>query len=113
MGIFERIEDKCKEKNISIRILEQKAEVSNGMIGKWKKLDQKPAYDKVEKIAKTLNVSIDWLITGKEPEDLTREEREIIEHYRNMNETGKRLLKSDAADLEKNYPVGVSASKIG
>lgn len=90
MELIERIENICKQKGYSIMRLEKESGLSNGQIGKWKK--QKPSYDKVASVANTLNVTIDWLITGKAPEDLTLEEKKLIDLYRSADERGKRAI---------------------
>lgn len=97
MEMIDRVKEKIIEEKISIRSLEIKAGLSNGTIKKWEK--QKPSYDKVLDIANALNVSVEWLITGKERSDLTPEEKELIRTYRSMNETGKRILLADAKEL--------------
>lgn len=101
MELIERIENICKQKGYSIMRLEKESGLSNGQIGKWKK--QKPSYDKVASVANTLNVTIDWLITGKAPEDLTLEEKKLIDLYRSADERGKRAIfrTAEAENMEQ------------
>lgn len=49
----------------------------------------------VEKIAKYLNVTIDWLITGEENSDFTFEERELITKWRELTEEAKKKIRFD------------------
>jgi transcriptional regulator with XRE-family HTH domain len=109
MEIVERIENKTREIGYSIKKLEQESGLSNGQIGKWK--TQKPSYDKIASVAKTLNVSIDWLITGKETDNLTQEEQKLIDYYRKADERGKRNIirtaEQECQELE------YTTSKIG
>ncbi len=114
MEFLERIEITCKEKGYSIMKLEKESGLSNGQIGKWKK--QKPSYDKVASVANTLNVSIDWLITGKESKDLTSEEQKLVEYYRSADEKSKTMIMTLAAAgavQNNNEPENSSTSKIG
>ena len=83
MEFLKRIETLCQQKGYSIKKLEIESGLSNGQIGKWKK--QKPSYDKVACVANTLNVSIDWLITGKESENLTPDEQTLITKHASIN----------------------------
>lgn len=80
MSIFERLEYIIKQKNTTIRAVEREAGVANGIIKRWEK--SSPQCDKLLLVANCLNVSIEWLITGKEQEGLTDKELELIEAYR-------------------------------
>lgn len=98
--------------------LEKESGLSNGQIGKWK--TQKPSYDKVASVANTLNVSLDWLITGKETEDLTQDERKLVDLYRSTNDIGQPLTMKHAEDIQQALPredqakgLESSASRIG
>ena len=94
MEISQRIIEKCKEKGLSIRALEIKAGISNGAIKKWE--TQIPGCDKALNVANALNVSIEWLITGKEAESLNTEEKKLIENYRKADARGKRRIQLTA-----------------
>lgn len=109
MELIERIESICKQKGYSIMRLEKESGLSNGQIRKWR--TQKPSYDKVASVANSLNVTIDWLITGKAPEELTPEERQLVNLYRAADERGKRTIirTAEAENIEQES----STSKIG
>lgn len=62
--LIERIKLLCKEKNISIRKLEQEAGLSSGSIGKW--LKSSPSLDALQKIARFFGVSLDYLVGNSE-----------------------------------------------
>lgn len=63
MTIRERIKDLCKEEKISINKLEQDLEFGKGYISK---LDTSvPNGEKLNQIAKYLNVSLDYLVNGE------------------------------------------------
>lgn len=116
MELIDRIYMKAEERKITISSLEKRANLSNGQIGKWKLHNQKPSYDKIYSVAKTLEVTTDWLITGKEAEDLTPLEKILIENYRICNTTGKRRILETAEEMKLLYPdlpTGVSTSSNG
>ena len=94
MGIVERIKEKATEKNKSIRAIEAECGLSIATIGRWNR--NLPTIEKVEKVANLLQVSLDWLITGKEPEELTQDEKHIIDLYRAADERGKRHIEQCA-----------------
>lgn len=62
-GIYERIEKLCEEKGISINKLESITNVGSSSIQKWKNGSVKsPSVEKLSKIARYFNVTIDYLI---------------------------------------------------
>jgi transcriptional regulator with XRE-family HTH domain len=109
MELIERIELKSKEIGYTIMKLEKESGLSNGQIRKWR--TQKPSYDKVASVANTLNVSIDWLITGKESKDLSPEEQKLVEYYRQSDDRGKRNIIRVAE--QESQEVKSSNCKIG
>lgn len=109
MTLFERVMQKCDEEGLTIKALERKAGFSNATIRKWE--TQKPSYDKVVKVADCLNVTLNWLITGKEADELSADEQKLVDCYRKADDRGKRSImrtaESESVELES------SASKIG
>lgn len=79
MYIVERIQTKLKEMGSNIKKLEIELNFGNGTIRRWN--DNSPSCEKIEKVANYLNVSIDWLITGKENYELNIEEQKLLEAY--------------------------------
>jgi transcriptional regulator with XRE-family HTH domain len=56
-----------KERGISsFSELEKLSGVSNGTISKWSKGAYRPTIKSLERLAKYLDVSVDWLLTGEE-----------------------------------------------
>lgn len=64
MDLYEKIKELAKQKNISIRQIEENLNWGNGVIGRWKKA--KPSYDKLEAIADYFNVTVDYLLGREE-----------------------------------------------
>lgn len=58
--IYDTIKDLCKERGISVTSVEKKAGLSNGAISKWN--DSSPTVDKLNAVAKVLNVKVDCLL---------------------------------------------------
>lgn len=65
MTMFERIEELRKSRGISQGALEKELGFSNGSISKWKKSDPTP--DRLKKLADYFDVSVEYLMTGEEP----------------------------------------------
>lgn len=109
MSIVERIKSRCKEKGTSMNALEKELGFGNGSIRLWDK--KEPGSQKVILVAEKLDLSLDWLLTGKESGNLTPEEQLLVDHYRRADNRGKRsimrIAESESAELES------STSKLG
>lgn len=109
MSIVERIKARCKEKGTSMNALEKELGFGNGSIRLWDK--KEPGSQKVILVAERLDLSLDWLLTGKESGNLTPEEQLLVDHYRRADNRGKRsimrIAESESAELES------STSKLG
>ncbi|MCM1305426.1 MAG: helix-turn-helix domain-containing protein [Butyrivibrio sp.] len=90
MNLVSRIKEKCTEKGTTIKKLEREIGLGNGTISRWD--TSIPSYDKVIKVADFLQVSFYWLIFGKEAEDLTPEEQQLVNYYRQSDDRGKRNI---------------------
>ena len=102
MNIVERIKELCKINEISIKSLEKELNIGNGSIAKWTK--STPSVENILKISKRFNVSLDWLVTGKEEKDLSRDEKKLVELYRNTNDIGQPLTMKHAEDIQQALP---------
>lgn len=109
MSIVERIKEKCKEQKTSMNAIEKQLGFGNGSIRLWDK--KIPGSDKAISVANYLDVSLDWLLTGKESKDLTPEEQTLVNYYRKADDRGKRNIlrtaESESMELES------STSRIG
>lgn len=109
MEIVERIKDLCIAENITIKELERIIQISNGSIRHWN--EKTPSVERVLLVADHFNVSLDWLVTGKESGNLTPEEQLLVDHYRRADDRGKRSImrtaESESTELES------STSKLG
>ncbi|MBN2928421.1 MAG: helix-turn-helix transcriptional regulator [Eubacterium sp.] len=109
MSIYDRIKSKADEKKISIKALERESGLGNGVIKRWN--ETSPQCNKLEKVANYLQVSIEWLITGKENRDLSDEENAIIVAYKNatpaIQEAVQKLLDvSNKDEKSSNLKIG-------
>lgn len=109
MDIVDRIKRKCAEKGTTMGTLEKELGFANGTIRRWD--ERVPGADRVLTLANRLEISVDWLLTGKESGNLTPEEQLLVDHYRRADDRGKRSImrtaESESAELES------STSRIG
>lgn len=102
MNIVERVQSLCTQSKTTIKALERELNIANGSIRKWN--ESKPSIEKVLLISQKFNVSIDWLVTGKEAEDITQDEKKLISLYRNTNDIGQPLTMKHAEDIQQALP---------
>lgn len=92
MTTLERIKKLCKNRGITVSILEAKLDLPNNTIYQWKA--RTPGIDRLEKIADFFNVSVDYLLGRTDDEEIqtiaahhdgddwTDEELEEIERFK-------------------------------
>lgn len=98
MEIIERILKTMDEKGIKQVDIANKLNINKSVIANWKKRKANPPLEYIEDICKILNVSISYIITGKETETneieriyniLSNEDKKIVdiifEKYRENN----------------------------
>lgn len=90
MTIYERIESLRKSKGLSQGKLEKQLGFSNGSISKWK--NSTPKVERLQKLADFFGVSVEYLMTGKEDEHKEKDNTDLKQKYRELEE----LLRSDS-----------------
>lgn len=65
--------------------------IAQSTISAWKNRNTFPKCDDLYKIACCLNVTMEWLLTGKNESDkeLPENEQSLLENYRSLDATGK------------------------
>lgn len=108
--IFSKI---LKEKGITGKELATNTNISQSLISDYKNGKVEPSMTNILKIANFLDVSCDYLITGKEQQHLNQEEKLLIKYYRNITPEQQKLVIGSAEQHYKNRPTGLSfESKI-
>ena len=92
--IVERIDSILKEKNLKRLALAEFSNISVQTITDWSKRGSIPSADTAVKIAKYLNVSTDWLITGEDPQGLTEEERRLVDDWRELGADARKAVRA-------------------
>lgn len=104
---FTKILENSKITNAEVTKL---ANISKNNIGNYKN-GQIPNATTLYKLSQIFGISMEYLLTGKEPEELTPEERNLVDLYRTADERGKRAIirTAEAENMEQES----SDSKIG
>lgn len=107
MNSVDRVKSLCKERKIPISKLEKDLGYSNGYIGQLRK-GVFPS-DRLQNIAKYLDVSVDYLMTGKEDKKeipLTTKDQKDIEKI--LNQTREQLMSQEGLMFD-GYPASPEA----
>ncbi len=61
--LYDKIKDVCKERGLSVALVEKESGLSNGTISKWNKSN--PTVDKLKAVADYFGVSIEYFLEEK------------------------------------------------
>lgn len=86
MNLLERIQELCKQKNLSVTKLEQELNLGKSTIMKWS--NASPSVDKLNKVANYFEVSIDYLL-GKTEEKKYNNDLKLEGVYLNFAKTAQ------------------------
>lgn len=105
MTLRDRVKFLCAEQGISLNSLELACGVAKGYVSKLDK--SAPNAEKLRKIATYLNVSVDYLMTGKETGDyFSDESAHLVAKIRKDTELSKALQKYfELSDAKKKHVV--------
>ena len=91
MDINERLFSTMKIRKITQEQLANALNTSQSVIAGWKNRGTIPTMEYLPKICEVLNVSWEYLITGKEEENhLTSDEKYLVEQYRKVKPEGQK-----------------------
>lgn len=86
--IVSRIKELCKSKKLSVAKLEVLSGLGNGVIRKWASVS--PSSDCLLRVAKVLDTSVDYLLTGEKKENIVPDSgndvKEFLQVYLNLSE---------------------------
>ena len=103
MGIVERAKEKAAEKGTNMTAIENECGLGHGAIRRWNS-------NSSSIIANFLSVSIENLITGKEPGNLIFEEQQRVNLYRQADDRGKRSIFRTAQDEARELESSISGT---
>lgn len=95
---YERLQELCKNKGTTVSNMLKTLGLSTGSTGNWKK-GQLPKGDVLVKIADFLDTSIDYIIFGEYRDNLTDDEKHLIEMYQKTPERAKYKVLCDLEEI--------------
>ncbi|MDR2942747.1 MAG: helix-turn-helix domain-containing protein [Treponema sp.] len=98
MDFWMRLKKEIKTKNTTQEWVSGKIGVPFGTFRKWMTRKTYPNLKEGVEVAKLLDTSAEYLITGIEPQGLSEDERKLMNSYRKLNSADKEnvLLAVDA-----------------
>ncbi|WP_125141657.1 helix-turn-helix domain-containing protein [Clostridium transplantifaecale] len=96
MDINKRMFEQMEQKNIKMSDLAKHLNINKTVVSSWKNRGTNPPAEYIVQICELLNMSIEFLITGKEYQGWSREEQNLIDAYRKatpaMQEAARKIL---------------------
>ncbi|CAL7890868.1 helix-turn-helix domain-containing protein [Fusobacterium necrophorum] len=92
-AILSRVDSLLLEKNMTRAELERKADLGNGTLRNW--ANSMPSIDKVQRVARVLNVTLDYLYHGADNDEIRLLARDIKELDENTQNIIKSIIKSN------------------
>lgn len=106
MKTIERIKEIMNEKGIKQIELAKALDMGKTTINAWFNNNTDPKVEQLANIAKTLDVSIEYLVTGLERStDFSQEEKRLVREYRKLNMQGQEMLWKQMELLNHVYPL--------
>lgn len=113
MSTYERINLLCKENHITGKEIGEKLGLKKSPLTDWKNNKSKPTIDQIKIICEIFAVSADYLLFGEDTnKNLTNEEYEIIQAYKQADIRTKEIVKLSLQPYMKSQ-IKSSNSKIG
>ncbi len=91
--LYERINLLCKENGITGKELGEKLGLKKSPLTDWKNKKSKPTIDQIITICEIFAVSANYLLFGKEINNLTQEEQKIIDAYRQADPAEQNIIR--------------------
>jgi len=82
MSFYRRLEPLLTERNLTQKDLADIAGVKPPSVFEWKNEETMPRADTAIKIADYFNVSVKWLVLGKQDTEFNQNERELLSGFR-------------------------------
>lgn len=103
MSIYERLEELCKERGMSLYELSQRAEITSTSVYKWKKGETTISLQSIGKICDVLGITLQQFWQGVADPQLTEEQNILLEKFARLLPSDKEfVLRKIDFILEKN-----------
>lgn len=97
MTLFENVQKTAKQRGLSIRALNEKAQLGTNAIYKWK--TQNPSTDKLQAVADVLGVSVDYLLGNTDDMHNTKKDDEPIDLYTVSDDERDKMISANGQPI--------------
>lgn len=98
--ILQKIKSKMTEKGLTIFKLTEQTGLSENTIYNWYNRGAEPSIHALQSVCQVLGISLSELFCENELETLTLQESQLIEHFRNLTESKRKIILKLVKDLE-------------
>lgn len=89
-NVVDRIRGLCKKSGITLAELERRCGIGNGVIARWGK--SSPSYERLARVAKELETSVEYLQTGGEQRESSNMDIKLPEKYYKLSEENRQAI---------------------
>ena len=102
----------CEQNGVKPAEVARETGIAKATLSEWKNGTYTPKIDKLQKIADFFGVTIDYLLTGKEPEGdhYTVQEKRLLAYYRALTDGNKKIIENTMKALSATSENEASAS---
>jgi transcriptional regulator with XRE-family HTH domain len=94
--------------------LAEKVGILHQTLSQWIKKDRLPDVVDGQKIAKALGVTVEYLVTGRDPEGLSEDSLKVALAAEQLSPEGRKIALTQVEALQEHFPLGGSKStKMG
>lgn len=112
MQFSERLEKIINEKNISKYKIAKELGISQSTIANWTTGKANPTVEKLAELIQLIGVSADYLLTGKEGETITEDDKRILKLYKATTGERREYIDTMLAKTENELTQAESNSEI-
>ena len=92
--IVDRIDDLLKQRNLKRLVVAQYEGISLQSFTDWKRRGSVPAADTALKIAQFFGTSVEWLITGKDPDGISDNDKKLLFDFHIISREGQEAVRT-------------------
>ncbi|MGI5096542.1 helix-turn-helix transcriptional regulator [Treponema socranskii] len=92
--IVDRIDELLKQRNLKRQVLADAVKFNVANIAHWKNRGNVPAADTALKIAQFFGTSVEWLITGKDPDGISDNDKKLLFDFHTISREGQEAVRT-------------------
>lgn len=101
MSINKRILEIMEQKQIKPSVLAEKTGIRPSTISEWKNRGNDPQAKYIFQICEILGVSVEYILTGKESEEMTENDQRILKLYKSATDAERLIIDTALNMVEK------------